>query len=120
LGVTVTAKLNVAVCPTGITSGGCRRNAVLFGCSGELPPDTGFTVAVEVFGPALAVSVAEVNKSALSKLIVTSDVASVVCPLFCTVNVPELTVLPGMAAVVIGVVGVITIAADGGVGVGVT
>jgi hypothetical protein len=54
-----------------------------FACPDELPPVTGFTVAVEVFCPAVAVSVAEVNRSALSKLIITTGVTNVVPLIFC-------------------------------------
>jgi hypothetical protein len=61
----------VADSPAGTTSGGSRLKTVRFDCSGESPPVTGTTVAVEVASPAVAVTVADENKSALSKVMVT-------------------------------------------------
>ena len=92
---------------------------MLFGCSGELPPDTGLRVAVEVFGPAVAVSVAELNKSALAKLMVMTGVTNAVPLVFCTARLPELTDAPGPAVTLGGAGGGITIAPGPGVGVGV-
>jgi hypothetical protein len=59
-------------------------------------------VAVEVLGPAVAVSVAELNKSALLKLISTTGVTKAVPLVFWTINVPEFTVAPGPTAAITG------------------
>lgn len=116
--LSVTARLNVAVAPVGITRGGTRVKVVRFGTSGELPPVTGLTVAVEVLPPAVAVSVAEENRSALSKEIITDEV-TIGAPLtLATPRVPLLTVAPGPPLVLGGDGGGIAIPPGVGVGVG--
>jgi hypothetical protein len=97
--VTTTDSVMVADSPFGITSGGLKLNGVMFGCSGELPPVTGLTVAVTDVSPTLAVTVADVNRSALVKVIITCEVTIGAPLLLATVNIPALAVAPGLALV---------------------
>ncbi len=104
LEVSVTERLKLAAAPGGIISGGEKLKMVLFGSSGELPPVTGTTVAVTLFAPVVPMTVAEVNRSALSKEIVTEEVVISPLQLLTTWSVPPFTLLPELPEVWIGAV----------------